>query len=114
MSCCAAVRDRVCERRMHVVAEQERMTMSEMPGMSEMFGMSETPEPDLVAEIYEQVAVAPLDRQLRVLEFVWLNAASHARTSQAGSPEAFTAERDRQLATLDRMMAIVRADVSGL
>ena len=82
--------------------------------MSEMREMSEMHEPDLVAEIYEQIAALPVHRQLRVLEFVWLNAASHARTSRLGAPGEFAVERDRQLAALERMMAIVRADESGL
>jgi hypothetical protein len=85
-----------------------------MVNMSEIPEMSEMPEPDLVAEIYEQIAALPVHRQLRVLEFVWLNAASHARTSRLGAPGEFAVERDRQLATLERMMAIVRADASGL
>ena len=82
--------------------------MSEMPELSEMH------EPDLVAEIYEQMAALPVQRQLRVLEFVWLNAASHARTARVGAPQEFAAERDRQLAALERMMAVVFADESGL
>jgi hypothetical protein len=82
--------------------------MSEMPEVSEM------PEPDLVADIYEQIAAWPVHRQLRVLEFVWLNAASHARTALVGAPQEFALERDRQLATLERMTAIVGADQSGL
>ena len=75
---------------------------------------SETREPDLIAEVYEQIAAVPVERQLRVLEFVWLNAASHARTARLGTPGGFTVERDRQLATLERMAAIVRADESGV
>ena len=67
-------------------------------------------EPDLIAEIYEQIAALPQERQLRVLEFVWLNAASHARTAQLAIPGNFSAERDKQLASLERMAAIVRAD----
>jgi hypothetical protein len=76
--------------------------------------MAEIKEPDLVSEIYEQIAALPVQRQLRVLEFVWLNAASHARTALAGSPGGFTIERNRQLARLEEMLAIVRADESGL
>jgi hypothetical protein len=75
---------------------------------------SEKREPDLIAEVYEQIAAVPVERQLRVLEFVWLNAASHARTARLGAPGGFTVERDRQLATLERMAAIVRADESGV
>jgi hypothetical protein len=82
--------------------------------MSEMRELSKMQEPDLVAEVYEQIAALPVDRQLRVLEFVWLNAASHARTSRLGAPGEFAVERDRQMTTLERMIAIVRADESGL
>ena len=71
-------------------------------------------ERDLAAEVYERLASVPLDRQLRVLEFVWLNAASHARAAQYGTAGGFTIERERQLASLDRMAAAVRADESGL
>ena len=52
-----------------------------------MAEMAEKSEPDVVAEIYEHVAALPLERQLRVLEFVWLNAASHVRTAQVGKRE---------------------------
>jgi hypothetical protein len=85
-----------------------------MASMSEMPRTTDMNEPDLVAEIYERIAGFPVERQLRVLEFVWLNAASHARTATHGSSGTFANERDRQLATLDRMMTIVRADESGL
>ena len=79
-----------------------------------MADMAEKNEPDVVAEVYEQVAALPVERQLRVLEFVWLNAASHARTAQVGSADGFALERDRQLASLERMAIVVRADESGL
>ena len=79
-----------------------------------MAEMTETSEPDVVAEIYEHVAALPVERQLRVLEFVWLNAASHARTAQLGSASGFALERERQLASLERMAMVVRADESGL
>jgi hypothetical protein len=79
--------------------------------MSDVANMN---EPDLVAEIYEQIAALPPERQLRVLEFVWMNAASHARTAHATTPGAFAAERDRQVAVLERMATIVRADESGV
>jgi hypothetical protein len=79
-----------------------------------MAEMAETSEPDVVAEIYEHVAALPVARQLRVLEFVWLNAASHARTAQVGNANGFALERERQLASLERMATVVRADESGL
>ena len=79
-----------------------------------MAEMAEKSEPDVVAEVYEHVAALPLERQLRVLEFVWLNAASHVRTAQLGNVNGFALERDRQLASLERMAAVVRADESGL
>jgi hypothetical protein len=68
----------------------------------------------VVAEIYEHVAALPIERQLRVLELVWLNAASHARTAHLGNANEFVLERDRQLASLERMATVVRADESGL
>ena len=71
-------------------------------------------ERDLAGEVYEQIAKMPVDSQLRVLEFVWLNAASHARASQLGIAGGFASERERQLASLERMAAVVRADESGL
>lgn len=79
-----------------------------------MSDLWEKQEPDVVAEIYEQIGALPIERQLRVLEFVWLNAAAHGRTALAGDVSAFAKERDRQLANLERMAAIVRDDDSGL
>jgi hypothetical protein len=70
-------------------------------------------ERELVADVYEQIAKVPLDGQLRVLEFMWLSAASHARTAQLGTG-GFVTERERQLASLERMADVVRADKSGL
>ena len=78
-----------------------------------MAEITEKREADLIAEVYEQIAAVPVERQLRVLEFVWLNAASHARTAQLGAAGGFTIERDRQLAVLERMASVVRADESG-
>jgi len=71
-----------------------------------------TNELDVIAELYEQIAALPME--LRILEFVWLHAASHARTAQLGKTDRFALECERQLASLDRMAATVRADQSGL
>ena len=79
-----------------------------------MAEMAEKSEPDLIAEVYEHVAELPIERQLRVLEFVWLNAASHARTAQVGNADGFALEREHQLASLERMAMVVRADESEL
>ena len=79
--------------------------------MSQVEGTSEH---DLIAEVYEQVAALPVEQQLRILEFVWLNAASHARTAQLGNADRFARERERQLTSLERMAATVRADEAGL
>src|SRR5262245_44179184 len=76
--------------------------------------MEEKSEPEVVAELYEHVAWLPIERQLRVLEFVWLNAASHARTALLGNANGFALERERQLASLERMALVVRTDESGL
>ena len=76
--------------------------------------MAEKSEPDVVAEVHEHVAALPVERQLRVLEFVWLNAASHARRALVGNANGFALERERQLASLERMAGVVRSDESGL
>ena len=79
-----------------------------------MTEMTDKRESDVIAELYEHVAALPVERQLRVLEFVWLNAASHARAAQLDGASGFALERQRQLASLERMAMVVREDVAGL
>src|SRR5262245_3086908 len=63
--------------------------------MADVFDTAEMNEANVIAEIYEQIAALPHEQQLRVLEFVWLNAASHARTAQLAVPGKFSAEREK-------------------